>query len=73
MKVSAIICQIRAIADHILEADYPAGDLREIAVEMADTRAVVEAEIRRRDGLAKSAKLALHQLLIGKSPEGGAA
>ena len=69
MKVDAITCQIRAIADHVLDANYSAADLRQLAVEMADTRAIVEAEIRRRDARAK---LALHTLL-GQPLEGGVA
>ena len=71
--VKAITCQIRAIADHILDVDYSGSDLREIAVEMADTRAIVEAEILRLDGQSKSAKRALRTLLTGHAPGDGAA
>ena len=71
--VNAIKCQLRAIADHILQADYPTGDLRELAVEMCDTRAVTEAEILRRDGKSRQARQALCTLLTGQPPEGSAA
>lgn len=71
--LKAIICQVRALADHVLESDYSAADLRQIAVEMADTRALVEAEILRRDGKARAGKRALRELLTGHASEDGAA
>jgi hypothetical protein len=72
-NANAITCQIRAIADHVLNADYNGTDLRLIAVEMCDTRAIIEAEILRLDGKAASGKRALRTLLTGRAPEGGAA
>jgi len=49
--------------------DYSAGDLREIAVEMADTRAIVEAEILRLDGKSQRGRRAVRALL-GTPPDG---
>lgn len=71
--MKAITCQVRALADHVLKTDYSGAELREIAVEMADTRALIESEIRRLDGKAKSAERALHQLFGVQSPKDGAA
>lgn len=73
MKAEAITCQIRAIADYILSAKHTAADLRNIAVEMADTRFVIEAEIQRRDDIERSGTRALHKLMGFPEPEGGAA
>jgi hypothetical protein len=67
--LNAINGQLRAIADHVLKVDYSAGDLREIAVEMADTRAIVEAEILRLDGKSQRGRRAVRALL-GTPPDG---
>jgi hypothetical protein len=62
--IKAITGQLRAIANHVLRTkDYSAADLREIAVEMADTRAVIEAEILRLDGVSRQGRIALRELL----------
>lgn len=65
----AIVGQVKAIADHILDAQYSAADLRLIAVELLDTKALAESEIRRLDGKSERGRLALRKLL---TPEGAA-
>lgn len=72
IKREAIVCQVRAIADYIASGDYTAADLREISVEMTDTRALVEQKIKQADAQEERGNRALRQLLTGQ-PEGGAA
>jgi hypothetical protein len=62
-RVEAITCQIRAVADHVLDADYSGAELRLVAVELRDTLALVEVEINRKDDVAKGGKRALRQLM----------
>jgi hypothetical protein len=49
----AIASQIRAVADHIVYADYSAAELRLIVGAMAATIARVESEINLRDEVAR--------------------
>lgn len=76
MNAGAILCQIKAITDHVLddgfgELLYDRAELGMIAVELGAALALVKTEIIRLDAAkAESAKRALRTLL---QPEGGVA
>ena len=72
MKVEPIICQLRRVADHVLGSHNGADDLREIDAELGAARAIVQAEMIRREACARDGRNALAKL-VGVEPAGGAA
>ena len=73
MRIESLLCQVRAIADHIVATDHSSFALLKLAGEFVDTLAVIDAEIRSRE--AKELESPLRKLLSGTTepPKGGAA
>ena len=71
MKVEPIVCQIRRIAEHVLDSHNGAVDLDVLDAELGALRAIIRSEAIRREDKARAGRKAIAKLM-GFEPEGAA-